>query len=166
MLVELQVFKPFFYLNYRHLNKIGDASSAYLHIVGFWFQTCSMTLWAVCLASVSSQHYSVLYLVLVLAYHIKEGVDTWFLFFPLVRGKSVPQPVFMLLTKIHVWLEDREVVFRSITTEPLFPLLHSFAMPAYHTSIIDRKGGVWNNQLLINADNTSETLALGACSCW
>ena len=47
-----------------------------------------------------------------------------------------------------------------MTAKPLFPFFHLLAVPAYHTTVVNRQGGVRNDQFLVDADDTSETLTL------
>ena len=72
MRCQLKSPEPVLEGNHWHLYKVGDASSTNLHIFCLWLQTGTMTLGASCLTSVSGHHHTVLYLVLVLLYHVKE----------------------------------------------------------------------------------------------
>ena len=49
--------------------------------------------------------------------------------------------------------------------EPVLPFLHLITMPAYHTTVIYRQGGVGDHQSLVDAYYLTETLTLrtGAC---
>ena len=121
-----------------------------------------MTDGTVGLAAVTGQHDAVLYLVLILPDHLEELIDTWFLFLATVRWQSVPQPVFLLLCQVHVWLEDGEVIVGGVTDEPLLPLLHLLAMPADDAAFVDRERGIGNDQSLVDADDLAESLTLRA----
>ena len=77
----------------------------------------------------------------------------------------MPEPVLLLLGEVHVRFEDREVVLGGMPTEPLFPLTHLFTVPAYHTSVVDRKRGVRDHESFIDADDFTETLTLRTGPC-
>ena len=113
------------------------------------------------LATESAQHHSVLYLVLVLFHHAEELIDAhpfvWVEVF--LGGQSVPKPVFLLLRQFVVRLEDREVERFSTAYELLEPHAHLLASPADHASVVKTQRGIRDDQLLVDADDASESFA-------
>ena len=158
--VEDQFVEPFLQSDDRHLNKVGDASSANLHVISLGLQACAVTGGTVGLSPVTAQHHAVLYLVLVFLKHLEERVDTWAFLLPAVRRQTVPQPVLLRLCQVHIGLEDREVVLHSVTTEPFLPLFHLLTMPADDAAVIDGEGRIGNDQFLVDADDATEALTL------
>ena len=74
---QLEIGKPLLEGYYRHLHKVGDTASGNLHISGFLLQSGAMTGGAVGLATITSKHNAILYLILVLAHHVEKLVDTY-----------------------------------------------------------------------------------------
>ena len=119
-----------------------------------------MTDGTVGLTPVTTQHHTVLDLVLVLLEHLEERVDTRTLLLPLVRRESMPQPVFLLLCQVHVRLENGEVIQGCMPAEPVLPFFHLLSVPTNHTTVIDRESRVGDDQLFVDADDSSEALTL------
>ena len=71
-----EIGKPLLEVDDRHLHKVGDTASGNLHIVGLLLQSGAMACGADGLATIACEHHPILYLILVLAHHIKELVDT------------------------------------------------------------------------------------------
>ena len=165
MFRQFQTVEPFLQSDDGHLHQVGDAPSTDLDVVGLRFQTCTMTHRTGGLAPVPTEHHTVLYLILVLRQHLEECVDAWLLLLPLIGGKTVPKPVFLLLGQFHIWFEDGEVVVGGMSTEPFLPFLHLLTVPAYHTTLIDRQGRVGDDQSFVDADDTTEALALRTGTC-
>ena len=69
------LLEPYAEIGNRHIYQFGDALSANLHIVGFFFESGAMAIRTDGLAAESAQHHTVLYLVLVLLHHSEEFVD-------------------------------------------------------------------------------------------
>ena len=160
MLRQLQLVKPLFQSYHGHLYQVGNASSAYLDILRLGLQARTVTRRTSGLTSVSGQHHAILYLVLVLLYHVEEEVDTRFFLLSLIRWKPVPEPVLLLLGQVHVRLEDGEVVFGCMLTEPVFPFAHLGAVPTNHTSVVNAQGGIGNHEFLVDTHDTTEALTL------
>ena len=165
MFVEFQSVEPLLESHDRHLHQIGDASSTDLHIVGFGLQPCTMTFRTERLSPVAGKHHAVLDLILVLLHHLEELVDTRLLLRALVGRQPVPQPVFLTLGEVHIGFEDGKIIVSSVADEPLLPLLHLLPVPADDTAVIDGEGGVGDDQLLVDADDTPEALTLWTGSC-
>ena len=78
----------------------------------------------------------------------------------------MPEPVFLLLGQLIVWLEDREVEW-FCTADKLFePHAHLLSTPANHAAIIETERGVGNHEFLIDAYHASESLAGRAGAQW
>ena len=120
------------------------------------------------LATEAAQHHAVLYLVLVFLYHLEECVDAYLLVdvFLAVAGQTAPKHVFFLLGKLEVRLEDWEIVLGGTAAELLEPHAHLLASPTNHTTVVDTHGRVGDDQLLVDAYHTAESLASGAGSQW
>ena len=158
MLVKFYVFEPFLQIHQGHFNKVGYAHSIYFYISGFLLQSCSMTLRTHGSAAVSTHHDSILYLILILSYHLKEGVyrNLVMNILVFVTWQTVPQHIFFLPGKFKVWLKYWEIVFCSTSAKLFLPHLHLLSMPTLHTSVIYRKRTVGNNKSFVNAHNIAK----------
>ena len=164
--LQLQTIEPLLQSHDGHLYQVADASASNLHVVGFRLQARTMTLRTCGLTPVAGQHHAVLYLVLILLHHLEELVDTRLFLLALIRGQSVPQPVFLPLRQVHVGFEDGEIVVSGIPAEPVFPFSHLLSVPAHHAAVIDAQRRVGDHQLLVNTHNLAKALTLRTGSCW
>ena len=158
--------EPFFEPDDGHLHQVGNASSAYFHVVGFWLQARSVTDGTRGLAAISAHHDPVLYLILVLLHHLEEAVDTGFLLVIAVGGQSVPQPVFLLTRQVVVGLEYGEIVVGCVSNEPLLPLAHLLSVPAHHASVVDRERCIGDDEVLVDAYDFAKSLTFRTSSSW
>ena len=117
-----------------------------------------MTFGAERLSAVACQHHTVLYLVLVFLHHLEEGVDA------LKVGCPFPQHPALLVGQFIIGSEDGEVGFLGSVYHHIPPFAHLFAPPAYDGSVIDGQGTVGYHEMLVDADDPSESLAYGACA--
>ena len=138
MTVEFQLIEPFLQSYNGHLYQVSDASATDLHVFCLRLEACTMTDGTVGLTPVTAQHHTVLDLVLVLLEHLEERVDARTFLLPFVRREPMPQPVFLLLCQVHIWLEDGEVILRCMPAEPVLPFFHLLSVPTNHTTVIDR----------------------------
>ena len=158
------------------VHEVDDAASAYLHVAGLGAESCAVTLGAHGLAPIAGQHHAVLNLVLSLAQVLEEGVyrdEAPLLFLGAqtalfgcerVGEGAVPEPVLLLTAQLEVGLVDGEAPFGIEADEPLLPFAHLLAAPAHHRPLVDRQRRVGDDQVFIDADDASESLALGAGS--
>ena len=107
-----------------------------------------MTLRADGLAAISGQHNAVLDFVLVLGHHIKECIYAGFVppAFILAATASVPQVVFLRLSKLVVRREYGEVVLLCVQDEIILPFHHLVTAPANHRAVINAQCAVGDNQ--------------------
>ena len=156
VLVELQFVEEGFQFADGQIHQLGNGAAPHLHIFGFGFQTAALAHRAGSLAPVAGEHHPVLYLVLVGFEHGKETVDSFE-----VAG-SVPQNIFLAVGELIVGAMYGEMQRLGPTNECVFPLAHLLTPPAHHGVVVDREGLVGHHQILVDADDPSESLALGA----
>ena len=113
-----------------------------------------MTFGAKRFAAIACQHYAILYLVLILLHHLEEGVDA------LEVTGPFPQHPALFVRQLVVRGENGEAGFFRTAYHHVFPLAHLLASPAHHRTFVDGEGTVGDDQMLVNADDTSETLTL------
>ena len=162
MLVEYQVVEPLLQVADRHLHKVRDAHSAYLDVFRFFLQARSVTVRTNGLAAIAAHHHAILNFVLVVFDHLEEGIDAHLLVDVFrVGGQPMPKPVFFLSRKVHVRLEDGELVARCPSAKLVLPLFHLVAVPALHAPFIDRECAVGNHQFLVDANHAAKAFARG-----
>ena len=160
VLRELQLGKPFLQPYNGHLHQVGDAATAYLHILSLRLQTRTMTLGTHRFTTIAAQHHAILNLILIFLHHLEEAVDTGLFLLLTIRRQTVPQPVFLLLGEVVVRLEDGEIVGRSMLDEPVLPLTHLLSVPGNDAAVIDRQRRIGDDQTLIDADYAAKALTL------
>ena len=118
------------------------------------------------LSPVAAQHHTILYLVLVFLHHGEKSINRHLVVDveTLVGGKTVPQPFLLLVGELKVGLENGEVITGCTAAEFFLPHAHFLAMPALHATVIDTQCRVGDDQLLVDADHTAVTLAVGTGS--
>ena len=168
MIGQLQLLEPCTQIGNRHVYQFRNALATYFYIVGFLLESGSVTVRTDGLSAESAQHHTVLYLVLVLLHHSEEFIDAH----TVVRipvflcRQTMPEPVFLLLGQLIVWLEDREVEW-FCTADKLFePHAHLLSTPANHAAVVKTERGVGNHEFLIDAYHASESLAGRAGAQW
>ena len=122
-----------------------------------------MTFRTSCFTPIAVQHDAILYLILVLAHHLKESINANLLadITSFLGWKTMPKHVFFLSRQFEVRLEDRKIVFCRAPAKLFFPNAHLVAMPTLHTSIIHTKRGIGYNKAFFDTDNLTEPLARG-----
>ena len=119
-------------------------------------------------ASVSCQHDAVLYLVLVLAEHVEEGIYEYLvgLFSLTLFSIAVPEYVFFLLGKLIVRLKYRKT-FRALPTYKfLLPHPHFLTSPTNYSSVHDAERRVRDDELFVYTYHAAEAFARWTCSSW
>ena len=118
------------------------------------------------LPSVSGQHHTILYLILVLSQHAEKLVDADGAVAPFVLLiHSMPKHLLLSVRQLVVRREDGEILILVGSPDKfLLPLRHLFSLPACHTAVIHRQVGVGDDQTLVNPYDASVALALGAGS--
>ena len=77
----------------------------------------------------------------------------------LLRRKTMPKPIFLLLREFEVWFENREIIGLCSADKFLELHTHLFSSPANHTTVINTQGSIWDDELFVDADYASVTLA-------
>ena len=72
---QFELVEPLLQPENGQFDEVADASSANLHIIRLWLQTCSVAFRTGGLATIAAQHHPVLYLILVVLHHLEEVVD-------------------------------------------------------------------------------------------
>ena len=168
MFFELKLIKPIFKFTDRHLNKLGNASSAHLYPCGFFLQFGSMTVRTYSLSPVPTHHYTILNLILVLFHHLEKGINADFIMyvFSLFTGQSMPKHVFVFAVELIVRFKYREVICSRTSYEFRQPSPHFITMPALYTAVIDTECRVGNDKFLINSNNVSKAFARWTGTQW
>ena len=111
------------------------------------------------LTTITTQHHTVLNLVLILSQHLEESIDTHTVVHILwLCGKTMPEHVFLGTCQTIIRLKDGEIALHGTSTKLILPHLHLITVPALHTTVIHAQGSVRNDQSFINADNATEAL--------
>ena len=76
----------------------------------------------------------------------------------------MPEQIALFFGEIVVGFKDGEVVLLSTAQEFFAPHTQFFATPAHHSSIIDREGGVGDDEVLIDAHDFTKTFTAWASS--
>ena len=113
-------------------------------------------------AAITTHHYAVLYLILVVFHHFEEGIYANGIGMMLIRRKAVPQHILIFLAQSVVRFEDGKFIFCGTAAEFVFPHAHFLAMPALHAAFVNAERSVWNNQFLVDAHHFSEAFTFGA----
>ena len=74
----------------------------------------------------------------------------------------MPKPILFLLCQLEIGFEDGEASLGIATDEPVFPLAHLLAPPTNDGSVIYAHCRVWDDDLLIDADDLAKALTLRA----
>ena len=76
----------------------------------------------------------------------------------------MPEQIALFFGEIVIGFEDGEVVLLSTAQEFFAPHTQFFATPAHHCSIIDREGGVGDDEMFIDAHDFAKTFTAWASS--
>ena len=132
-------------------------------------QSRSLAAWAYRLAAVACQHDAVLDFVLVLPYHVHKSVDADILlvFVALVFHvlSSMPEQVAFVVCKVVVRFENSEAFRRGKFTEGLPPFAHLLSAPTHDSTVVDAECFVGDYQVLVDADDPSESFTFRTGSC-
>ena len=164
MVVEFEFVEELSEFRHRHIHQFGDGASAHFHVGGFFLQTCAVAHRAYGLSAETAQHHSVLYLVLVVAYHLEESVDAHRLM-DVLPWHTMPKHVFLLLRQGIVRGENREVVVSLGSADELvFPLAHLLATPANHSALVKAEFLVGDDQTFVDAHHLAKAFTFGTGS--
>ena len=158
MLVQLQVVEKHFQFGNGQVYQFGDAASAHPYITGFGLQPRTVAFGTKGFAAITRQHNAVLYLVLVFLQHFKEGIDT------LEVAGSVPQHAALFVGQLVVGSENGEAGFLRTAYHHVFPFAHFLAAPAHHGAVVYGKGAVGDDEMFVDAHDTSEAFAFRTCA--
>ena len=158
MRVQLQVVEEELQLGDGQIYQFRDVASSHAYVVRFGFQAGAVAFGAERLSAISCQHHAILYLVLVFLYHLEEGVDTFKVACPF------PQHPALLVGQFVIGSEYGEAGFLGSVYHHIPPFAHLLAPPAYYSAVVDGQGTVGYHEMLVDADDPSESLAHGACA--
>ena len=152
VIVKLKSSKPLLQVGDRHLHQLRNRGTAHLYIFTLLAKPRPVTLGTTGLASVTCQHNTILYLVLVLLDHLEKSVDA------LEPSVAVPQHIQFGLSKVAIGTMNREPDVGSQMYQFTLPLAHLVASPAHNGIVVDRQRRVGHNQIGVDAYHPSETL--------
>ena len=157
VLIQLQVVEKDFQFGDGQVYQLGDAASAHPYITGFGLQPGAVAFGAKGFTAITRQHYTVLYLVLVLLQHLEEGVDA------LEVAGSFPQHAALPVRQFVIGCENGEAGFLRAAYHHVFPFAHFLSAPAHYGAVVYGEGAVGDNKMLVDANDTSEAFAFRTC---
>ena len=163
---ELELGKPESEFFNRHFHEVGNGFSSHFDVECFWAESFSSAIRTSGFAAIASEHHAVLDFILSHLEGFEKSIDAHIhiAFFPRHSFATMPEQIALFFGEIVIGFKDGEVVLLSTAQEFFAPHTQFFAAPAHHSSIIDREGGVGDDEMLIDAHDFAKTFTAWASS--